>query len=1193
MQSLVYEINVEAARIARKAADEFAERDPSRPRFVAGSLGPTNRTLSMSPKVDDPSYRAVTWDDLVNAYTEQLAALIEGGIDIILIETIFDTLNAKAAGFAVESYYEQKEKEGIPVKRLPVFFSGTIVDQSGRTLSGQTTEAFYISLSHMKPFAIGLNCALGAKQMRPFLERLANIAECYTFAYPNAGLPNAMGGYDETPEEMAHDVTDFARAGFINLAGGCCGSTPDHIKAVATSMAGIPPRKVPEADTRMRLSGLEALYVDKSLFAFLNLGERCNIAGSPAFKKLILAGNYMDAMSIARTQIEDGAMVIDINMDEGLLDGVAAMTKFLRIAATEPDIAKVPFMIDSSKWEIVEAGLQAVQGKTIVNSISLKGGEEAFIQHALTIKKYGAAVVVMAFDESGQAATEEDKVRICKRSYDILVGPAVRFPPQDIIFDPNVLTIATGIEEHNSYAIDFINATRRIKEVCPHAKVSGGISNLSFGFRGVNIIREAMHSVFLYHGIKAGLDMGIVNAGMLQVYDEIPKDLLELVEDVVLNRNQPEATERLLERAELEKHRIEEAKRGNTGTTAVKSGMEWRSKQVNERLTYSLVKGIPDFIEEDTEEARQLAERPLHVIEGPLMAGMSVVGDLFGAGKMFLPQVIKSARVMKKAVAYLIPFMEEEKKNMARDAFGRSDIVEDDDSQYAGKIVLATVKGDVHDIGKNIVGVVLACNNYKVIDLGVMVSAEDIIQKAIDTNADVIGLSGLITPSLDEMVHVAKEMSRRGMKIPLLIGGATTSRMHTAVKISPMYATLEHPVIHVLDASRSVVVVSSLLDADKEQRDEYVQDTLDLYEEMREEHYSGLEDRKYFSLKEAREKKLALDWDKHKQEAQSLEMPSNDGVVAVPWAPKTQGVFPVTASISELIPYIDWNPFFSTWELRGKYPNRGYPKIFDDSDVGPEARRLFDDAQVMLKEIQEGNWLQAKGVYAIFPANSVGDDVEVYDPNFIGSNGTPIAKWRMLRQQAETDGDAHCRALSDFIAPKGSGLQDYIGALVVGIHGCDVQVKKFEAEYDDFKKIMIQALGDRLVEAFAELLHERIRKSLWGYSDEHFTPEELLKQKYKGIRPAPGYPSQPDHTEKRTLWELLKVKQNCGVDLTDSLAMWPASAVSALIFATPESEYFAVGKIAQDQIVDYAARKSMSVEEVEKWLAPSLAYVPK
>jgi 5-methyltetrahydrofolate--homocysteine methyltransferase len=1086
-----------------KACVEYTAKNPSHPRFAAGAIGPTNRTVSMSPKVDDPSFRNVTYQDLVKAYYEQVDALIEGGVDLILIETIFDTGNAKAAAFALETWYEDHPT----APRLPLFFSGTIVDASGRTLSGQTTESFFISLMHNKPFAVGLNCALGAAQMKPFLTRLSGIAPCYVFAYPNAGLPNAMGGYDDTPATMASDVSTFAADGLLNLAGGCCGSSPDHIKAISEAMGKFPPRQVkPPAGPGgglpawTRLSGLEDFCLDPAVIRFTNVGERCNIAGSIQFKKLILEGKYMDAMAVARKQIEDGAMIIDVNVDEGLLDGVAAMTKFLRIAATEPEVCKVPFMIDSSKFEILEAGMQNVQGRSIVNSISLKVGEEEFVRQARLVRKYGNAVVCMAFDEQGQAATEADKVRICKRSYDILVGPRVGMDPQDIVFDPNILTIATGIEEHNRYALDFINATRTIKQLCPGVHISGGVSNLSFGFRGVDVIREAMHSVFLFHAINAGMDMGIVNAGMLQIYSEIPKDLLDIVEDVVLCRGadateQNAMTERLLQRAEVEKEAAIARKSGGQ-VAAARSGMEWREKPCQERLTYSLVKGIPDFIEEDTEEARAQMDRPLSVIEGPLMGGMSVVGDLFGSGKMFLPQVIKSARVMKKAVAYLVPFMEKEKA-AALAAKGLDPAAADSDSMYAGKVLMATVKGDVHDIGKNIVGVVLGCNNYKVIDIGVMCSAESIIKAAVDNDVDVVGLSGLITPSLDEMVYLAKEMAKHGLKQPLLIGGATTSKMHTAVKISPQFSSIEHPVIHVLDASRSVTVVSSLLDEDKGRREEYVQSIIEQYEDLRTEHYANLEDRRYLDLPKARSKAPSADWAGYAGEG------GGNGTT-VPWVPRVLGNHPVTVPIATLIPLIDWNPFFSTWELRGKYPNRGYPKIFNDADVGAEAKKLHADALAMLEEIVAGGWLVAKGVVGLYPANTVGDDVHVYapTPGAAPARDAPVAQFSMLRQQAEKENDEPYMSLSDFIAPASTGVQDFIGGFAVAIHGGEAQYARFLADHDDFKKIMLQALSDRLAEAFAEWIHLQMRTDLWGYAKgEDMAIEELLKCKYRGIRP--------------------------------------------------------------------------------------------
>uniref|UniRef100_K3WL46 Methionine synthase n=1 Tax=Globisporangium ultimum (strain ATCC 200006 / CBS 805.95 / DAOM BR144) TaxID=431595 RepID=K3WL46_GLOUD len=1165
MEDLVYELNYESARIAREAADEVTALDPLKPRFVAGSIGPTNRTLSISPNVEDPGFRNVTFDELVEAYYTQIEGLVDGGSDILLVETIFDTLNAKAAVYAVDVY---QEKTG---KKLPLFISGTIVDMSGRTLSGQTTEAFYVSLRHSKPFCIGLNCALGANQMKPFLQRLSNVAECFVSVYANAGLPNAMGGYDDGPALMAEYCEEFCKDQLINMMGGCCGTTPAHIKAIADVCGKYAPRPLPPPkDPFMWLSGLEDLVVTKERFSFLNVGERCNISGSIRFKKLIMKGDYGTAMDIARQQVEDGAMVIDVNVDDGMLDGVAAMERFLKIAVTEPDVSKVPFMVDSSKFHIVEAGLKCVQGKCIVNSISLKVGKELFCEHARIVKRHGAAVVVMAFDEDGQAATEAEKVRICKRSYDILVNE-VGFPPEDIIFDPNILTVATGMEEHNNYGVDFINACKVIKEQNPYCKISGGVSNLSFGFRGVNVIREAIHSVFLYHAVKAGMDMGIVNAGMLEVYDDIPADLLKLCEDVVLNRH-PGATEALLDRSLIEKEKVEAAKKG--GVVATTNQQEWRTKPIAERLTHSLVKGISEFIDQDVEEMRKVSARPLDVIEGPLMDGMNVVGNLFGAGKMFLPQVIKSARVMKKAVAYLLPFMEEEKnkQRLENTANGIANEVEDEDSQYAGKVLMATVKGDVHDIGKNIVGVVLGCNNYKIIDMGVMVPCEDILRVAREENVDIIGLSGLITPSLDEMVYVAREMSKAGMKIPLMVGGATTSKMHAAVKIAPHYSTAEHPVIHVLDASRSVVVVGNLLRQDEE-REEFVEELLEDYEELREEYYASLDDIKVVSYSDARSKGFQIDFVNNPpfQKLNRVGLHVIDDL-----------------DLEKLVPYIDWNPFFQTWELRGRYPNRGYPKIFDDENVGAEARKIFDEAQKLLKEIIDKKLMQVRGVSGIFPAYREGDDVIVCDPDHPEA---PVSKFCMLRQQAEKETSDPYMSLADFIAPAGAGYQDYIGGFAVGVFGVEEMAAKFEAEHDDFNKIMSQALGDRLAEAFAEYIHREMRVNDWGYAaDEVLDKEDLLKVKYDGIRPAPGYPSQPDHTEKRALWDLLKATELIGLELTDSYMMLPGSAVSALCFAHPESQYFAVGKVGKDQVIEYAQRKNFSLEETERWLAPILGY---
>ncbi|OQR99105.1 5-methyltretrahydrofolate-homocysteine s-methyltransferase [Achlya hypogyna] len=1164
MEDIVYEINYESAALAREACDELTAKNPLMPRFVAGSIGPTNRTLSISPNVEDPGFRNVTFDELVKAYYEQIEGLMDGGSDILLVETIFDTLNAKAAVFAVDKYQEDKKK------RIPLFISGTIVDMSGRTLSGQTTEAFYVSLRHSKPFCIGLNCALGANQMKPFLRRLANVAECFVSVYANAGLPNAMGGYDDDPVLMAEYCGEFCEEGLLNMIGGCCGTTPKHIRAIADVAAKHAPRPKPAPqEPFMWLSGLEDLVVTKERFAFLNVGERCNISGSIRFKKLILKGDYATAMEVARAQVEEGAMVVDVNVDDGMLDGVAAMERFLKIAVTEPDVSKVPFMIDSSKFHVVEAGLKCVQGKCIVNSISLKVGEAEFIRHAKIVKSYGAAMVVMAFDEFGQAATEEEKVRICKRSYDLLVGPAVGFPPEDIIFDPNILTIATGMEEHNNYGVDFINACRVIKAQNPYCKISGGVSNLSFGFRGVNVIREAMHSVFLFHAVQAGMDMGIVNAGMLQVYDDIPADLLQIVEDVVLNRS-AEATEKLLDRSVIEREKAEAAKKGGTG--AAVSQQEWRTKPVSERLTHALVKGISDYIDADVEEMRQLCARPLHVIEGPLMDGMNVVGDLFGAGKMFLPQVIKSARVMKKAVAYLLPFMEAEKaakqaEDRANGIIGEAD---DEDSMYAGKVLMATVKGDVHDIGKNIVGVVLGCNNYKIIDAGVMVPCEDILRLAKEHNVDIIGLSGLITPSLDEMVFVAKEMAKAGMTQPLMIGGATTSKMHAAVKIAPQYATLDHPVIHVLDASRSVVVVGNLLKADE--KAEFVEEILEEYEEMREDYYASLDDVKLVPYERICERGLAIDFAVQPPHGHAHALGNHviDNV-----------------DLHELLPFIDWNPFFQTWELRGRYPNRGYPKIFDDENVGAEAKKLFDDAQRMLHEILASKALSVRGVVGIYKAHRVGQDVVIYDPK---NPSRVLETFHMLRQQVEKETDEPYLSLADFVAPAELGLDDHMGMFAVGCFGVEELGAAYEARHDDYSKIMAQAIGDRLVEAFAEYIHRDMRVRLWGYAaQEELAQEELLKVKYDGIRPAPGYPSQPDHTEKRSMWNVLGAEA-LGLHLSENCVMMPASSVSALCFAHPASQYFAVGKIAKDQVEAYAARKKQSVEITEKWLSPILAY---
>jgi 5-methyltetrahydrofolate--homocysteine methyltransferase len=1158
-EHLVYEINYKSALLAKKAAMEVEKATGVR-KFCAGAIGPTNRTLSISPKVENAGFRNITFQELVTAYGEQVKALVEGGCDVLFVETIFDTLNAKAALFAIDVFFEEY---GI---KMPIVISGTIVDMSGRTLSGQTTEAFWVSVRHANPFCVGLNCALGPDQMRPFMQRMSNCATCYTHAYPNAGLPNAMGGYDLTPKDMAPMLQAWAKDGLVNLVGGCCGTTPDHIKAIADSMVGIKPSRVrPNPPNVMRLSGLEDMTVTKQS-VFQNIGERCNVAGSIRFKKMIVANDWAKAAEVAQKQVEDGAQLLDVNFDDGMLDGEDCMRKFCNLIATEPEIAKIPIVIDSSKFHICIAGLECLQGKCIVNSISLKVGEEQFIKDAKLVKRYGAAVIVMAFDEDGQAAGCEDKVRICQRAFKILTEK-VGFNPVDIIFDLNILTICTGLEEHNNYGIDFIKATKIIKDTCEGAKISGGLSNLSFSFRGLEVIREAMHSVFLYHAIKNGMDMAIVNAGNLPIYDDIEPELREMCEAAVLNKS-PDATEKLLDRAEAEKTRIEAEKAGGGGGAVAKKAAEWRSLPVKERLIHSLIKGLDAFIDEDVEEARLdtvAYPAPLNIIEGPLMEGMNTIGDLFGAGKMFLPQVIKSARVMKKAVAHLTPFMEAEK---ARKLLENPDMA----ATKPGCVLMATVKGDVHDIGKNIVGVVLGCNNYEIVDIGVMCSCETILDKAIECNADVIGLSGLITPSLDEMVTVAKEMTRRGMKLPVMIGGATTSRMHTAVKIEPCYSAA--PVVHVLDASRAVAVVSSLLDG--ELKDDFAADTRELYSEMREEHYASLEERKFLSLSKIRDMPLKTSW---KDRAQMPVKPSFLGKRCYKNVP-----------LEDLLPYIDWNPFFAVWQLRGKYPNRGYPKIFEDATVGAEARKVYDEAQAMLKKIVGGRKLQANGIVAFYPANAVGDDIEVYESD--ETRGTTIATLCTLRQQELREEQSEYLAMSDFIAPKGSGVADYIGlfACTAGI-GMDKLIAEYEAAQDDYGKIMAQALGDRLAEAFAEKLHREVRTTEWAYApNEEMSPEDMLKVQYQGIRPAPGYPSQPDHTEKATMWELLKATDLANIELTESLAMLPAASVSGLYFANPESKYFAVGKICKDQVEDYAARKKMSLDECERWLAPILGY---
>ncbi|KAK6182786.1 hypothetical protein SNE40_010391 [Patella caerulea] len=1146
MEDQVYRLNVESAKIAKRAADDVTKATGIK-RYVAGAMGPTNRTLSISPSVEKPEFRNITFDELVEAYLEQAKGLLEGGADVLLVETIFDTANAKAALYAIQVLFSETKK------KCPIFVSGTIVDKSGRTLSGQTTEAFLVSVSHAGPMCLGLNCALGASEMRPFIEAISLNTSAYTICYPNAGLPNTFGDYDETPAQTANQIREFARDGLVNIVGGCCGTTPAHIKAIADAVKEFAPREPPKDLNKdcLMLSGLEPMAIGKYAI-FVNIGERCNVAGSRKFCRLIKTGNYEEALSIAKLQVENGAQVLDINMDEGLLDGIAAMNKFINLISSEPDIAKVPLCIDSSNFAVIEAGLKCTQGKCIVNSISLKEGEQDFIRKAEKIKKFGAATVVMAFDEEGQATDTERKFSICERSYNILVDK-VGFNPNDIIFDPNILTIATGIEEHNTYGITFIEACKLIKAKLPGARVSGGVSNFSFSFRGMDSVREPMHSVFLYHAIKAGMDMGIINAGCLPVYDDIKPELLQLLENVLWNKD-PDGTEKLLQYAQ---------KNGKDAKKVQSEDEEWRKTAVEERLKYSLVKGIDKYIIEDTTEARTSFDkypRPLHVIEGPLMDGMSVVGDLFGAGKMFLPQVIKSARVMKKAVAYLIPFMEEE-----RVAKMEAEGLDSSEPAWAGTIVLATVKGDVHDIGKNIVGVVLGCNNYRVVDLGVMTPCEKILEKAIELNADFIGLSGLITPSLEEMVHVAKEMERIGLKIPLLIGGATTSRAHTAVKIAPKYS---NPTIHVLDASKSVVVCSALLNDSG--YDDYIFDIQEEYEEIRQEHYESLKDRKYVKLDKAREKAFKIDW---QSEAKPVE-PSFLGI-------KTFENY----DISSLVPYIDWKPFFDVWQLKGKYPNRGYPKIFNDKDVGEEAKKVFDEAQDMLKNIINNSSLTTSGVIAFYRANSVGDDIQVYDDNY-----KQIATFHGLRQQAEKDGGTY-ECLSDFIAPKDSNIEDYIGlfAVTAGI-GVQQMCKEFESKYDDYSIIMVKALADRLAEAFAELMHEKVRQEYWGYaSSEKLGAQDLHRIKYQGIRPAPGYPSQPDHTEKQTMWKILDADK-VGIKLTQSLAMDPAASVSGLYFASPHSSYFSVGKVDKDQIEDYSKRKGMDLNEVEKWLAPYLAY---
>jgi 5-methyltetrahydrofolate--homocysteine methyltransferase len=1140
MQELVYELNYESAKIAKEAIEEFNKEFPaqaSTPKFVAGAMGPTNRTLSLSPNVNDPGFRAVTFDEMKNAYELQVKGLVEGGADILLIETIFDTLNAKAALFAIQEYCKSINR------KMPVMVSGTITDASGRTLSGQTTEAFLNSVSHVDLVSIGLNCALGAKEMRPYLEELSEKAPFYVSAYPNAGLPNQFGEYDEDPHTMGHQIEDFLKAGFLNIVGGCCGTTPAHIKRIAELAKQTPPRKKPEADTLMHLSGLEPVTL-RPESNFMNVGERTNVTGSKKFLRLIKEGNFDEALSIAKEQVEGGAQVIDVNMDEGMLDSEAAMVKFLNLIASEPDIARVPIMIDSSKWSVIEAGLKCVQGKAIVNSISLKEGEAKFIEQAEKIKQYGAAVIVMAFDEEGQADTLQRRIDICKRAYDVLVNK-VHFPPQDIIFDPNIFPVATGMEEHRLNALDFFRATKWIKENLPHAKVSGGVSNVSFSFRGNDHVREAIHGAFLYHAVKNGMDMGIVNPSQLQVYDDIPKDLLELVEDVLLDRRD-DATERLVNHAEAIK-----------GTVKEKSEKEeeWRKGTVEERLSHALVKGIVEYIDSDTEEARQKLGRPLHVIEGPLMDGMNVVGDLFGSGKMFLPQVVKSARVMKKAVAYLEPYLQAEKEANKKNGIA-------DGRQNAGKILMATVKGDVHDIGKNIVGVVLACNNYEIIDLGVMVSSDKILSEAKKHNVDVIGLSGLITPSLDEMVHVAKEMERLEFKTPLLIGGATTSKVHTAVKIAQHYSG---PVVHVNDASKSVPVAGSLIS--DELRAEFMNELNKEYDRVREQNKNAQAQNKFISLAEARANKTQIDWKKS-----NLVKPSFLGN-------KVFNDYP----FEKIIPFIDWTPFFHSWEMKGSYP-----KILDDPERGTEAKKLFADAQEMLKKIVSEKWLRANGVIGFYPANTVNDDdIEIYTSDTRSGVKTVL---HTLRQQTKKPGTQPNIALADFIAPKGFG--DYIGGFAVSSgFGIDEKVAEFEKDHDDYNAIMLKALADRLAEAFAEHMHERVRKEFWAYAkEESLTPEQIVREEYTGIRPAQGYPACPDHTEKRLQFDLFEVEKNTGIHLTDSFAMVPTAAVSGLYFSHPQSVYFGLGKITKEQVEDYAKRKGITLAEAERWLGQNINY---
>jgi 5-methyltetrahydrofolate--homocysteine methyltransferase len=1134
LQSAVRDINLAAARIARRIADEASAHTPQRPRFVAGAIGPSNRTLSISPDVNNPGYRSVTFDQLAAAYGEQAEALLDGGVDLLLVETVFDSLNCKAALYAIRRLLKAR------CLTVPIMVSGTITDASGRTLSGQTPEAFWISVSHAESFSVGLNCAMGARELRPHIQELSEVADTLVTCHPNAGLPNEFGQYDQSPEEMAAILGEFAESGLVNIVGGCCGTTPEHIAALAKAVKGVPPRRIPSVAPFLRLSGLEPLVLRPEV-RFVNIGERTNVTGSARFAQLIRESDFETALAVAREQVANGAQMIDVNMDEGMLDSEAAMTTFLNLVAVEPDISRVPIVVDSSKWEVIEAGLKCIQGKGVVNSISLKEGEDAFVERAERIRDYGAAVIVMAFDEQGQADTAARKTEIAERAYEILTK-RVGFPPQDIIFDPNIFAIGTGIEEHNRYAIAFLEACRAIKHAMPHVHLSGGVSNVSFAFRGNNTIREAMHSAFLYHAIHAGMDMGIVNAGALAVYDDIPGELRDAVEDLIFDRR-PDATERLMTLA----NEIRGTKK------AGRQDIEWRNQIVEKRLEHALVEGILEFIEADTEEARQKFERPIQVIEGPLMDGMNVVGDLFGSGKMFLPQVVKSARVMKKAVAHLVPFIEREQAE--RGAGGMS----------KGTVVLATVKGDVHDIGKNIVGVVLGCNNYEVIDLGVMVPVTKILQTARAHNADIIGLSGLITPSLDEMVHVAREMKRESFHTPLLIGGATTSRVHTAVKIAPEYPA---PVVHVLDASRGVTVVGALLSNEK--RGAFLRQVGEEYTALRERHAGRTARTRLLTMDEARRTKYQVAWN-----AYAPPRPVSPGIHVL-------GEYP----LQELVPYIDWTPFFHAWELRGTYPG-----ILDDNTVGTQARKLHDDAQELLARIVRGNLLSARAVIGIFPANAAGDDVEIYADE---SRQDVLAVLHNLRQQLAKPPGRPNLCLSDFVAPCETGLPDYVGAFAAtaGVRVAELTAA-FERDHDDYNSILTKALADRLTEALAERLHERVRTEWWGYApDEALRNEDLIKQRYRGIRPAPGYPACPDHTEKRTLFALLDVSRRTGIQLTESCAMLPAASVSGWYFAHPEAIYFGVGKIERDQVESYAMRKQMEVGEVERWLAPILRYEP-